>query len=83
MISAQPTLHHCDSRPNTLTLIRDTQENVFGGFTPVKWESRIHNNQWGDDEDKCFNDDDSLRSFVFTLKNPNSVRGRKTKALRL
>jgi hypothetical protein len=29
----------CDGRANTLTLIADTDGNVFGGFTPVKWES--------------------------------------------
>jgi hypothetical protein len=30
----------CDGRANTLTLILDTGGNVFGGFTPLRWESR-------------------------------------------
>jgi hypothetical protein len=30
---------HCDGRANTLTLISDTDGNIFGRFTPVKWES--------------------------------------------
>jgi hypothetical protein len=30
----------CDGHANTLTVILDTNGNVFGGFTPVEWESR-------------------------------------------
>jgi hypothetical protein len=29
----------CDGHANTLTLIEDTDGNIFGAFTPVKWES--------------------------------------------
>jgi hypothetical protein len=29
----------CDGRANTLTVISDIDENVFGGFTPVEWEN--------------------------------------------
>jgi hypothetical protein len=35
--TAQEFHLRCDGRANTLTLIVDTDENVFGGFTPVKW----------------------------------------------
>jgi hypothetical protein len=56
----------CDGRANTLTLIADIEGNVFGGFTPVEWES---GNQ--------YNGDDSLRSFFFTLRNPHGVPPRK------
>jgi hypothetical protein len=58
----------CDGRANTLTLISDTKGNVFGGFTPVKWESGRGGKY------KC---DDSLRSFLFTLRNPRGVPPRK------
>jgi hypothetical protein len=58
----------CDGHPNTLTVILDTKGNIFGGFTSVKWESD------GDGKDKG---DDSLQSFLFTLKNPHSVSPRK------
>jgi hypothetical protein len=58
----------CDGHANTLTLILDTQGNVFGGFTPVKWESRTSNYWKGDD---------SLRSFLFTLRNPHGIPPRK------
>jgi hypothetical protein len=58
----------CDGRANTLTLILDTDGNVFGGFTPLEWESPpLYKN-------KC---DDSLKSFLFTLKNPHNIPARK------
>jgi hypothetical protein len=47
----------CDGHANTLTLIEDTKGNIFGGFTPVKWESP--------NGDKC-KADPSLKSFLFT-----------------
>jgi hypothetical protein len=67
---------HCDGRANTLTLIVDTNGNIFGGFTPVEWESHKWNGKKGKDRNtrKC---DDSLRSFLFTLRNPHGVPPRK------
>jgi hypothetical protein len=56
----------CDGRANTLTLISDTDGNVFGGFTPVKWESGSK-----------YKGDNSLRSFLFTLRDPHGVPPRK------
>jgi hypothetical protein len=56
----------CYGRANTLTLIVDTDGNVFGGFTPVKWE-----NSCG------YESDDSLRSFLFTPRNPHCVPPRE------
>jgi hypothetical protein len=56
----------CDGRANTLTLIADTDGNIFGGFTPVKWDSNSYNKG-----------DDSLQSFLFTLRNPHGVLPRK------
>jgi hypothetical protein len=60
----------CDGHANTLTLILDTGGNVFGGFTPVQWESPPGLSY----KYKC---DDSLRSFLFTLKNPHNIPARK------
>jgi hypothetical protein len=56
----------CDGHANTLTIIQDTDGNVFGGFTPVEWESR---GTWKADE--------SLKSFLFTLTNPHKVPARR------
>jgi hypothetical protein len=58
-----------DGRANTLTLISDTDGNVFGGFTPAEWESRTNS--------PYNKGDDSLRSFLFTLRNPHGVPPRK------
>jgi hypothetical protein len=49
-------------------VILDTKGNIFGGFTPVKWESRVWNAKYGKD---------SQKSFVFTLKNPNNIPARR------
>jgi hypothetical protein len=58
----------CDGRANTLTLISDINGNVFGGFTPVEWESPA---SWK------WKVNNSLRSFLFTLRNPHGVPPRK------
>jgi hypothetical protein len=58
----------CDSHPNTLTVILDTNGNIFGGFTPVEWESPIF---WSKKADP------SLKSFLFTLRNPHNVPARR------
>jgi hypothetical protein len=58
----------CDGRANTLTLIEDTAGNIFGGFTPVEWESRA--------KPPFAKGDPSLNSFLFTLKNPHNFPAR-------
>jgi hypothetical protein len=69
----------CDGHANTLTLIEDTEGNIFGGFTPVKWESRQYDDQASDalGRNNCYKADPSLKSFVFTLKNPHNFPARK------
>jgi hypothetical protein len=47
-------------------VILDTKGNIFGGFTPVEWESR-----------SGLKADDSLKSFLFTLKNPHNIPARR------
>jgi hypothetical protein len=59
----------CDGHPNTLTVILDTKRNIFGGFTPVKWDSR--------NQPPYGKADPSLESFLFTLKNPHNVPARR------
>jgi hypothetical protein len=63
------TFHErCDRHANTLTLIEDTTGAVFGGFTPVAWESRGPWNKKEDDGDNCRKGDPSGTSFLFRLK---------------
>jgi hypothetical protein len=57
----------CDGHANTLTVILDTDGNIFGGFTPVAWKS-------GDWHSKA---DPSLKSFLFTLMNPHNFPARR------
>jgi hypothetical protein len=66
----------CDGHAPTLTLIQDTEGNIFGGFTLVEWESRPWNGKWGW-ENNCRKADQSLKSFLFTLKNPHNSPARK------
>jgi hypothetical protein len=54
----------------------DTDGSVFGGFTPVEWESREWNGEYGR-EDNCRKADRSLTSFLFTLKNPHNIPARR------
>jgi hypothetical protein len=56
----------CDGHANTLTVILDTDGNIFGGFTPVEWDSS-----------GPFKADDSWKSFLFTLTNPHNVAARR------
>jgi hypothetical protein len=63
----------CDGHANTLTLIQEDpggwfsrSKNIFGAFTPVEWDSENH-----------WKGDDSLKSFLFTLKNPHNIPARK------
>jgi hypothetical protein len=56
----------CDGHAKTLTVILDTKGNIFGGFTPVEWDSR-----------PGYKADPSLKSFLFTLKIPHNVPPRR------
>jgi hypothetical protein len=58
----------CDGHSNTLTVILDTKGNIFGGFTPVEWESP---------QLPCPKADNSLKSFVFTVKNPHNIKAKR------
>jgi hypothetical protein len=48
-------------------VILDTKGDVFGGFTPAKWESKSYHAKA----------DDNLKSFLFTLKNPHNIPARR------
>jgi hypothetical protein len=65
--------NRCDGYANTLAVILDTDGNIFGGFTPVKWESR----EFKGDGSNLNKADPSLKSFIFTLKNPHNFPARR------
>jgi hypothetical protein len=58
----------CDGHANTLTVKKDTLGNIFGGFTPAKWESRKYGK-----EDNQAKADGSEKSFIFILKNGHNL----------
>jgi hypothetical protein len=66
----------CDGHGPTLTMILDTNGNIFGGYTPLTWESRKWNGR-SDETNSCLKCDDSQTSFVFTLKNRHIIGPRR------
>jgi hypothetical protein len=66
----------CDGHMNTLTVILDMEGNIFGGFTPVPWESRKWNGLYLD-KNNCLKEDESLQSFLFTLVNQYNVPAKR------
>jgi hypothetical protein len=66
----------CDGHANTLTVIFDTNGNIIGGFTALKWESPQWNGKQGK-ENNFAKADDSEKSFTFTLKNVHKVGERR------
>jgi hypothetical protein len=51
----------CDQQSNTLTIILTTAGYVFGGFTPIAWDSS-----------SSYKIDNTGKSFLFSLKNPRN-----------
>jgi hypothetical protein len=68
--------NRCDGHANSLTLIQDGKKNIFGGFTPIAWESKKWTGRFAD-EDNRFKSDANLESFLFTLKNPHHLSPRR------
>src|SRR5271169_3080453 len=56
------TFHkNCNGKGNTLTLISLTNGSLFGGYTPLPWNSN-----------KEYSQDNSLKSFIFRLRESNN-----------
>jgi hypothetical protein len=55
----------CNGHPHTVTLISSTDGWIFGGYTPVAWNST---NSWLPDSTR--------QSFVFTITNPHNLPAR-------
>ena len=49
----------CDGHPNTITIIRNNFENIFGGYTNIPWSSNGENEK------------DEGKSFLFLLHSNN------------
>jgi hypothetical protein len=65
---AASTFHgKCDGQSNTVTIIESTRGYVFGGFTPIAWDSGKTR----------YKSDGSGKSFLYTIKNPRGTGFRK------
>jgi hypothetical protein len=53
----------CDCRSGTLVLIKTKKGNIFGGYTPLEWDSTTND----------YKHDESMQTFLFTLKNPHNL----------
>jgi hypothetical protein len=67
----------CDDHCDTLTVILDTNENVFGGFTPVKWKSLESDDFLDGGMKNLMRPGGSFHSFLFTLRNPHNIPARR------
>jgi hypothetical protein len=56
----------CDGQSNTITMILTTEGFIFGGFTPIAWDSSNSSKA-----------DGSQKSFLFSVKNPHNIEGKK------
>jgi hypothetical protein len=60
-----PFHQRVDYHSHTLTIVETTKGFIFGGYIANEWDS---SNKW--------KSDDSLKSFLFTLKNPHNLAAR-------
>ncbi len=51
-----------DGKANTVTVVKDSNGYLFGGYTPLVWKST-----------GGYKRDDSMSSFLFTLTNPHAI----------
>jgi hypothetical protein len=56
----------CDGQSHTITLIRTTKDFIFGGYTPLSWDSTSGRKV-----------DSNHHRFVFTITNPHNLKSRK------
>ena len=51
----------CDGKPNTLTIVKSSSGNIFGGYTTISWESNDYDGDYGYKYDNS--------AFIFSLVN--------------
>jgi hypothetical protein len=56
----------CDGQSDTITFIQTTKDFIFGGYTPLSWDST-----------SGWKADSNHHSFVFTIINPHNFGPRK------
>jgi len=74
----------CDAKANTVTVIKNANGFIFGGFTSIPWSSSDDNDDYDDDDDDDDDDDyddeddddeyqEDNTAFLFSLTNPSNT----------
>jgi hypothetical protein len=66
-----------DGHANTPTVSLAANRNIFGGVTPVDWESSRKGKRKRDPDAPFAKLDASQKSFLFTLNNPHNIPARR------
>ena len=61
----------CDNKGETLTIIKSSDDFIFGGYTEINWESIVWNGKVG--EKNNARREGKGNEFVFTLRNPHNI----------
>ena len=69
--SAKSFHEKCDNKSETLTIIKSTDNFIFGGYTEIDWDSTLWNGHVG--EKNCSRREGKGNEFIFTLKNPHNI----------
>jgi BTB/POZ domain-containing protein KCTD9 len=66
---------HCDHKGPTLTIIRSHHNYLFGGYSPIPWDSTNTDKKhaFGYSPIRTDTDKKHADSFIFTLTNPNNI----------
>jgi hypothetical protein len=70
--SAGPAHGRTDQSQKEPDLVRSHCRHIFGGFTPVRWDSRKWKKKKGI-EDNCWKADPTVTSFLFKLNNLHNI----------
>ena len=65
----------CDKKGETLTIIKSSDNYIFGGYTEINWDSTVWNGQKGDKNNTKRNGIGN--EFVFTLVSPYEIKPQK------
>ena len=61
----------CDNQGQTLTIIKSSDDFIFGGYTEINWDSTTWNGKVG--EGNNARREGKGNEFVYTLKNPHNI----------
>ena len=60
---------HCNGKPNTLTIVKSTKGNIFGGFTSAHWKSSATASSFENDKKSFGSFEYDYSAFIYSLVN--------------